>query len=459
LFLNKLFKLNLKFTKDEWLLEQRMITITIMSSVVVFVLLIFSGIRFVGGDIVASIADAIGATIFIGLNIALRKNKQYYNIISIIFISVVSLVVSVVLLTMEHDIFRGVWFIAILVLAYYLRDAKEGRLWSIAYIIVIIMSFLTDPTPNTVGYAIVIVNLILVSTILNFYEKIKDHENKAIEEQKNILEKEVLKRTLELNNLNDNLEQRIKEEVYKHTAKDKMMVQQNKMAMMGEMITNIAHQFRQPLSAISSTSSGILFEIECGIYKEESTKTNLNKITGFVNHLSSTIDDFRNFFQEDKEKVEFNLSENISQDLFIIESTTLTNNIKIIKDFDNSIKVTTFKNELTQSILNILNNAQDALVEFIPKDQERFIFMDIKQNQDKINIVICDNAGGIPQELISKVFDDKFTTKKDNDGTGIGLFMTKKMIENNIGGIINVINKEYIFNDKKYKGAQFTITI
>ncbi len=457
--MEKTTNFNIDSKKEGWLLKQKIDTLIWMLFIVIQLLTVFTVIRFIKGDINTAIADGFGVLIFIILHKLLKKDNKYYNSISLIFISALTLVITAGFFASDHDIIRATWFIAILTLAYYLRDAKGGLKWLIFFIAIIIVSYFLNENPNIVGYIVIISNLILISTILYFYDKIKQKEQSAILEQKNLLEQMVKDRTKELNKLNDNLEKEVKKEVHKNTIKDKMMIQQNKMAMMGEMIGNIAHQFRQPLSAISSTSSSISIDIELGIHEEKSMKNKLNNIIEYVNHLSHTINDFRNFFKEDKEKTIFNLSQSIEKDLFIIESTTINSQIEIIKDFDENIELNTFKNELTQAILNILNNSKDALVEFVEQSQKRLIFISIQDKEEKAVIIIIDNAGGIDEQIIDKIFDEKFTTKAHKDGTGIGLFMTKQMIEDHMNGDIFVSNKEFDYDGINYKGAQFKIVL
>jgi signal transduction histidine kinase len=192
------------------------------------------------------------------------------------------------------------------------------------------------------------------------------------------------------------------------------------------------------------------------IQKDE-LKTKLNNIENYVHHLSDTIEDFRNFFKEDKEKTTFNLSQSIEKDLFIIESTFLANTIEIIKEYDESIEVSQFRNELTQCILNILNNAKDALRE--SEVPQKLVFIETKIENNKTKIIIKDNGGGIPESVLPHIFEDKFTTKDDSNGTGIGLFMTKQMIETHMDGKINAKNTKFIYNNEYYKGAEFTIIL
>jgi signal transduction histidine kinase len=457
-YIEKLLNNNLTFSEDEWLLKQKIKTIIAMLFVSMFVAILITSIRLFQQDIIVASIDAMGGLILIYLYYLLNKDKKYYDRVSIIFLFIPTIAAIVSLFMADHDIIRAIWFCAVLTLAYYLRDAKEGFRWLVGFLSVIAISYFLNDNPHIVEYILLSVNLILISIVLHFYDKIKEVEQQNLEMKNELLEAKVKKRTIQLEQLNQNLEEKVKDEVAKNIIKDKLMMQQSKMAMMGEMIGNIAHQFRQPLNAIKVSTSTIEFDMELGILDDDEKKKRLKDIDIYVNHLSNTIEDFRNFFKEDKNMTVINLAQSIEKDLFIIESTIVKDKIMIIKNFDFDIEVKVLKNELTQSILNILNNAKDALVQNIEENQ-RFIFLDILVENNKPTIIIKDNAGGIPDDIIPKIFDDKFTTKEKIDGTGIGLFMTKQMIENHIGGKIIVENEEFEYNSQHQKGAVFKIVL
>lgn len=236
--------------------------------------------------------------------------------------------------------------------------------------------------------------------------------------------------------------------------------QQSKMAAMGEMIGNIAHQWRQPLSTITTASSGMALQKEMGILTDEFFFEASDKINSSAQYLSKTIDDFRNFFSPNKEKKIFLLRNTIESTLTLISTQLKEKNIIIVKDIDN-FELYSYENELIQSLINILNNSRDELIKK-PSNEEKYLMIDVhksKDNEDEIHIVIKDNAGGIKTEYIEKVFEPYFTTKHKSQGTGIGLYMTEEIITKHLNGRIFVKNKEFTYNDKNYFGAQFTIVL
>lgn len=238
--------------------------------------------------------------------------------------------------------------------------------------------------------------------------------------------------------------------------KQTILHQQSKMAAMGEMIGNIAHQWRQPLSTITTASTGMILQKEMGILNDEFFFEATKKINSSAQYLSKTIDDFRNFFSPNKVKSKIYLENLFSMTFDLISAQFSAKDIKIIKHIEN-IELYTYENELLQALINILNNARDELIK-LPNNEEKFIFIDAsKSSVNNLQIIIKDNAGGIKEENLEKVFEPYFSTKHKSQGTGIGLYMTEEIITKHLNGEIFVENKEFIYNDKTYYGAQFTI--
>ena len=251
------------------------------------------------------------------------------------------------------------------------------------------------------------------------------------------------------------IEQRF--ESYKRKAKeqDQLLLEQSKMAAMGEMIENIAHQWRQPLSVISSVSSGLKVQQEYGEVPRELLSQRLENITESVEYLSQTIDDFRNFYKTDTIKKDFNISLSIQKAADLLYSKFRKKNIEL-KIEKSELNVLGLENELVQVFMNILNNARDVL-ETLDIDK-KLIFVKITKVEENIKISFYDNGDGISQEIISKIFDRKFTTKEKQNGTGIGLYMSKLIVEKN-GGTLSVQNKSFDYDGKRYNGAEFIITL
>ena len=261
--------------------------------------------------------------------------------------------------------------------------------------------------------------------------------------------------TKRLKELNIILQQTIHEEITKNYEKNKILFQQNKMAAMGEMIANIAHQWRQPLSMITTVASSVKLKKELGVLEEEDCDEAFTHIVETANYLSNTIDDFQYYFSPNKSKNNFNTKDLIDKALKLCKMDFKEKNIHIIKNVDN-LKLVNFENELLQVIINILNNAKDELFK---KDIERYIFINAYKEDGNYFINIKDNAGGISEEIIDRIFEPYFTTKHKSKGTGLGLYMSQEIMIKHIGGTIGVFNEKYTYKDEDFTGARFEIII
>ena len=253
------------------------------------------------------------------------------------------------------------------------------------------------------------------------------------------------------------LENKFRDNKIELNKKQSILHQQSKMAAMGEMIGNIAHQWRQPLSIITTASTGMMLQKEMGILNDDIFTDSMKKINSSAQHLSKTIDDFRNFFSPNKIKSKISIENIFTITLDLISAQFNAKDIKIIKSIEN-VELYTYENELVQALINILNNARDELIK-LPSADEKLIFIDVYKKQDKLEIAIKDNAGGIKDENFEKIFEPYFSTKHKSQGTGIGLYMTQEIITKHLKGRIIAQNKEFIFDNKSYNGALFTILL
>jgi len=243
----------------------------------------------------------------------------------------------------------------------------------------------------------------------------------------------------------------LKEQIKKNAKQHKQLIHQSRLAQMGEMISMIAHQWRQPLTAISATSSTITLKATINQLDTSTAIKLSSKITNYVQYLSSTIEDFRNFFKNNKQKISISLEDLIKSTLDIIQISIENKNISIVTNIQGTYQCHTFANEVKQVLLNLLKNAEDALLETQPQNPKITIETPSNMPQDKVMIIVKDNAGGIPSHIINKIFEPYFSTKLNKDGTGLGLYMSKTIIEKNCHGKLNV------YNDKD--GAVFTIEL
>ncbi len=250
-----------------------------------------------------------------------------------------------------------------------------------------------------------------------------------------------------------------RKEIDKHikdnTRQQNILAYQSRMAGMGEMIGNIAHQWRQPLSNILTVTSGMKLKKELGILEDKELNESFDQVANTIKYLSGTIDDFRNFFKPDKK-----FKKCLAQDIFKKVMTLLSaqfkaHDIEIVSNID-FIEFQTIENELIQVLINIFNNAKDELLD---KDSKKLIFIDMYEKDKKIFISIKDNAGGVPENIKDKIFEPYFTTKKDKQGTGIGLYMSKEIVVKHLKGKFYLNNETFKYDEKQYKSAVFTIEL
>ncbi len=235
--------------------------------------------------------------------------------------------------------------------------------------------------------------------------------------------------------------------------KDKIMFQQSKMASMGEMLKNIAHQWRQPLSVITSSASGLKLKKEFGMLSDEDFNEFAEGILKSATYLSQTIDDFSNYFKNSSDQEVFLVNDVIEKAIQLTDSSLKSLDINVNTNFEKDSKIFGIKNELIQVLLNIINNSKDAYKN--SKDIKKTIEIETKEELLNASITIKDFAGGIDEGILDKIFEPYFTTKHQSQGTGIGLYMSKQIVEDRLNGSINVQN----INEDNKKGVMFKILI
>lgn len=280
-----------------------------------------------------------------------------------------------------------------------------------------------------------------------------EEKNQEITSQKEEILKQkeqLFEKRQELEKINTGLEERIKKELSESRRKDFMLIQQGRQAAMGEMIANIAHQWRQPLNAIGLIIQNLQEAYEYGEMDEEYLKAKVKQSMDIILYMSDTINDFRDFFKPERVASSFSAKKVLEKSISFVEETIKRANIII--DYnppENDILAFGFTNEYAQVILNLISNAKDVLLERKIKDAKIKISLTTKDN--KSCLTISDNGGGIDESLIDKVFDPYFSTKKEGMGTGLGLYMSKTIIEKIEGGYITCRNNE--------EGAEFTVVL
>ena len=252
-----------------------------------------------------------------------------------------------------------------------------------------------------------------------------------------------------INSVIGNLEDKIQKEIRQRLQQEQILIQQSKLAAMGEMIGNIAHQWRQPLAQISAIHMNMKVTFDFEKFNKEYLNAKIKEANKLTSYMSQTIDDFQNFFKPQGEKELFSVEKACKDAYFIVESSLKYHGIELSFDVKEDSEVLGYKNEFSQVVLNLISNAKDILLE--RKVEEPQINIEIKGGESYAIVKVEDNAGGVREEILDKIFDPYFTTRHKTQGTGIGLYMAKNIIERNMHGFINVRNNDH--------GAIFTVKV
>lgn len=250
-----------------------------------------------------------------------------------------------------------------------------------------------------------------------------------------------------LRKLNATLEQRVGEELARNREKDHLLIQQSRLAAMGEMVHNIAHQWRQPLNSLGLIVSNMRDDFRFNTLTPESMEQDVERVRQLLVRMSTTIDDFREFFRPDREETQFDVAEAAKQAISIIETTLKNNHIDLAVDMPSGLTVTGFHGQYAQAVLNLLANAKESILE--KKVGNGQIRLRLEEREGNAVLSVEDNGGGIPEAVLPRLFEPYFTTKEQ--GSGIGLYMVKMIVERNMHGNVAAANIE--------NGARFTLHV
>ena len=294
-----------------------------------------------------------------------------------------------------------------------------------------------------------LLSMLIALLIINHFKRLNDS-----------LESKVALKTKELRTLNTSLEKRIAREVESSRKKDQVMFQQAKLASLGEMLQNIAHQWRQPLGALMMIIQSFESKFIAGKLNGEFITSRVDDAMLLAQNMSDTLEDFRTFFHPHKIHRQFALESAIQKAVDLTKYQLSKEKISITVEQTEKISIYGYENELTHILLNIINNAKDALTQSNTTDKSIRIYS--KETDTHAVISIIDNAGGIKDAIIGKIFEPYFTTKHKSVGTGIGLYMSKQIVEKHMGGRISCKNIQHKMGSKDGTLAQcvmFTIEI
>ncbi|MCK9455459.1 MAG: ATP-binding protein [Sulfurimonas sp.] len=390
---------------------------------------------------------------------ALRKYRNFFELFATTMTLQYTFLFLFLIYAGEPSDLKHLWIFTYPIILLYFQKAIHAAYWLLFILIMLIIA----PLQNLIEikysfYQVTYISFVLVviSIIIYFYQRKIDEARFTILEQQNMLrnfnselEKQVKDKTVELRKLNESLEIKVAQKLEELRSKDQILEAQSKQAVMGEMISMIAHQWRQPLSTITLQIANLQFkQLLAKDRSNEDIDAALSNISDTIIYLSDTIDDFQTYFHPDKEMQNIEIHDLLQRALNFAISRVNDRGIKISINKSSDIDVKTYINELVQVVLNILNNAIDAHNE--KKRDNPFIKLNAKTVEERVYIYIEDNAGGIDSKHMIHLFEPYFSTKGKN-GTGLGLYMSQMIIEKQFGGEIDVESSE--------NGATFIIKI
>ncbi len=458
-FLARLFESGHSFGSDEVLLKFQYRVINTVLLVMAIFTFIFGLLSTLGIDplgIVQTVSNYILTIISIVLMVRLRGPKEnYLQNAYLMYAAAMANFISA-LIFVPHDEFRIIWFYLLTFAAYITGGLRAGGVITILSLVVILTTnAVHDLQLSETAIISSVLGLIIASLFFRAYtKKIIDFEQEITAQQKKLsqfneeLEEKVAQKTKELQELNESLESRVAMKVAKITEQERLMITQSRLATMGEMMSMIAHQWRQPLSTTTLMITNERLKVMMSGNEPSECDRILEKISDTMVYLSDTIDDFQTYFKPDKAMEEIAVSALIDRLKNFIEPRLAQDKVKLNVEMSREEVLQTYTNEIVQALINIINNAVDVLVE--KRKDERHIWIRIDSDRDNAVINIEDNAGGIDDRIIEKVFEPYFSSKSKN-GTGLGLYMAKMIIEKHIGGRLSVRNTS--------KGANFTVIL
>jgi len=448
----------LHFTEEELDLKVRHNIINITIVLAIIGLVFGTTLNLFKADTTGAIFDVTAIFVLLTTAIFLRIKKEHFEHIATVFAIEFLLIFDLLIVISEPSDLKHIWLLTYPALIFFYKGEKSWLLWIGALIVSLFLTKLQPFFPIQYSLRDIVylsVVLLIMTVVIYFYKNRIDLGNQTITRQKEQLEEfakelenKVKEKTKELQELNTQLEQKVEDKATELVKKDEMILAQSRQAAMGEMISMIAHQWRQPLSTITLQISNIKINSMLGKTSVEETNDALERISETIIYLSETIDDFQTFFNPNKAKEVTSVCELIERAVNFVELRLKLAHIQL--DYVCNKRVETFihSNEFTQVIINIINNAIDVLLERGTKNPMIHIENIVKAGM--IELRIMDNGGGIEDAIINNIFEPYFSTKGKN-GTGLGLYMSKVIIEKELNGTLKAKNNE--------EGAEFTIEI
>jgi C4-dicarboxylate-specific signal transduction histidine kinase len=449
----------LAFGEDEWDLKNRfqMINITIvLASIGLLYGIMWNVVRETPFFIPLEMAIML---INFTLLFILRRDKQNFFPIATFLTAEFTFLFLFLFYKSDPASLKHVWLLSYPIMLLYFQGTKRGIFWVVFVVSMLLIAPLQPFVEVQYSFfqsSYVIVVFLIITLAIYFYQLKMDESRALILSQQNLLrdfngklEKQVRDKTLELTEMNVSLEEKVKSKIEELLQKDKILTVQSKQAVMGEMISMIAHQWRQPLSTITLQISNLELQRLLGEAptQEEISKT-LSEISDTIIYLSETIDDFKTYFHPNKELAQIEIHELLEKAVNFVSPRLKDAEVVVCIKKEEDIHISTYPNELLQVILNLLNNAIDVFAE--SKNENAKVILAVRCEDDQIIVSAQDNATGISEQNLPHIFEPYFSTKGKN-GTGLGLYMSQMIIEKQFGGTISVVTSS--------EGSTFSVKI
>lgn len=432
--------------QDEWVLDHQKATLFTISVWFGMGVLPFSFVRFMEGNYIVGFSQAfLGLFLFYGAY-RLRKDRSFYHLYAFLFLIFFYLYTMIIFFYVPQNHLNILWVVSAPILIFFFLSKRVGTVMFFLILSFIIYLFVSGYEYTLAEYITLVAAFFITTYVMNAYEYIKTKQTEKLTQYNQTLEREVKEKTKMLEEANSELEDRVNEEVHKRMEQEHILLRQARMASMGEMIDAIAHQWRQPLMNISAVMMNIDRGIETDKSKEE-LKEKVLEVFALTSHMSHTIEDFRNLLQSEKEKGLFSINEVVENVRALLKNNL--KNIEVTFHANEKVMLESFKSEFSQVLITLLSNASEVL--HMRNIKNKRIVIRVLQNERDTMVSVEDNAGGIKQENLSKIFDPYFTTKKQIGGTGLGLYIANIIVVHNMRGKLEVSNTA--------EGAKFMMSI
>lgn len=424
------------FSDEEWVLKYQIQAKLIFSFFFSIGIFFFSIARFLEKNYIVSVSQFLFSIILFYGFFRLRRDKSFYRTYSIIFFIIFLFYIAIIFFHVPQNTLNILWIIFTPVIIFFFLNKRAGIIMFLLVFSFIIYLILSGYPYNISEFITLLATFFVTSFMMYMYEKMKETEHQRLKLYNLTLKDEVEEQTKKLSVLNERLEERVQEELAKRVMQEEMLLCQNRMANMGMMIDSIAHQWRQPLMNINAKLMNISRIIETKENNIDYIDEKVDNIFTITEQMSQTIYDFRNLFKSEKEYQKFELTALINNLLTFMDENLY--DISVTLKANTPLYTHSYQNELSQVLLTILQNAIEALEEREIKNKEIKVY--IYEHSSNIFIEISDNAKGIEEEILEKVFEPYFSTKKKSTGTGLGLYIAKIIMDTSLHGKINVSN-------------------